>query len=50
MEEMIISIEIHLGSITRKPSCTTYTIRLRDNDNDGIFDIIDADKNNEGDS
>ena len=29
-------------------SCTTYTVRLRDNDNDGIFDIIDADINNDG--
>ena len=29
-------------------SCTTYTVRLRDNDNDGIFDIIDADIDNDG--
>ena len=29
-------------------SCTTYTIRLRDNDNDGIFDIVDADIDNDG--
>ena len=29
-------------------SCTTYTIRLRDNDNDGIFDIVDADIDNNG--
>ena len=29
-------------------SCTTYTIRLRDNDNDGIFDIADADIDNNG--
>jgi surface protein len=28
-------------------SCTTYTVRLRDNDNDGIFDIIDADIDND---
>ena len=29
-------------------SCTTYTIRLRDSDNDGIFDIVDADIDNNG--
>ena len=29
-------------------SCTKYTVRLRDADMDGIFDIIDADIDNDG--
>ena len=29
-------------------SCTTYTVRLRDSDNDGIFDVVDADIDNNG--
>ena len=29
-------------------NCVTYTIRLRDTDNDGIFDIEDADIDNDG--
>ena len=37
-----------MGSITRKPELYHIHYELRDNDNDGIFDIIDADKNNDG--
>jgi hypothetical protein len=29
-------------------NCVTYTIKLRDTDNDGIFDIADADIDNDG--
>ena len=29
-------------------NCVTYTIKLRDTDNDGIFDIADADLDNDG--
>jgi PKD repeat protein len=58
-EDGLISVTINGGNdnfyrnfiwevLQENQSCTTYTIRLRDNDNDGIFDIIDADKNNDG--
>ena len=58
-EDGLISVTVNGGNdnfyrnfiwevLQENQSCTTYTIRLRDNDNDGIFDIIDADKNNDG--
>ena len=58
-EDGLISVTINGGNdnfyrnfiwevLQENQSCTTYTIRLRDNDNDGIFDIIDSDINNDG--
>ena len=34
--------------LKEEENCVTYTIRLRDADNDGIFDIADADLDNDG--
>ena len=34
--------------LKEEENCVTYTIRLRDADNDGIFDITDADLDNDG--
>jgi hypothetical protein len=58
-EDGLISVTINGGNenfyrnfiwevLQEDVSCTTYTVRLRDNDNDGIFDIIDADIDNDG--